>query len=436
MNDDFVKIAARLRNEFGGNVSFEDVQIIYMQKEQEQVLSNYTFPSHPGKDGIYRIYIEDTTKPTGRRQLSSSSLDGLKEKVYLAVKGKQRQLHRTFEEAYQAMNTERLELIKSKEKLASAQNTVGRMNCDFKRYMKDSDFCKLFISDITEFEIEALLKLNLKRYSLKKKAFMGLCSLVKQTFEFAVRNHWITNNPYLYVNLKKFENMLEPDTDIALRAYSEETLQNLMQLIHKHQIKYPKSIPAYAFELQLLIGLRRGEVAPLRWDESITENGFLIEKELITRQKAGTGEKESFLIVNHTKTYENRIFPYTNETRYFLEKLKKIHDLYYPKSPYLFPAENENGCITNRAVYRFYRRCLKKLNIETDPAITMGPHSFRRNAITDTVNLSNGDTHLAAKLYGNSPRTVDKNYYTGIDYKKAAEVIQKRAFYKQENTQK
>ncbi len=36
--------------------------------------------------------------------------------------------------------------------------------------------------------------------------------------------------------------------------------------------------------------------------------------------------------------------------------------------------------------------------------IMMGPHSFRRNAITDTVNATNGNFELASLLYGNSAK--------------------------------
>lgn len=34
----------------------------------------------------------------------------------------------------------------------------------------------------------------------------------------------------------------------------------------------------------------------------------------------------------------------------------------------------------------------------------MGSYSFRRNAITDTVNATNGNVELADQIYGNSPR--------------------------------
>ncbi len=56
----------------------------------------------------------------------------------------------------------------------------------------------------------------------------------------------------------------------------------------------------------------------------------------------------------------------------------------------------------------------------------MGTHSFRRNAITDTVNATNGNTELAARIYGNSPRVVRGNYFTGYDRETAVNAINTR----------
>ena len=43
------------------------------------------------------------------------------------------------------------------------------------------------------------------------------------------------------------------------------------------------------------------------------------------------------------------------------------------------------------------------------------PHSYRRIAITRTVNNSGGDIIMAAKLFGNSPNVINQHYYTGLD---------------------
>ena len=51
-------------------------------------------------------------------------------------------------------------------------------------------------------------------------------------------------------------------------------------------------------------------------------------------------------------------------------------------------------------------------------------HAFRRNAITQVINQSNGNILMASKLFGNTPAVIKQNYYTGIDLEKAKEVLE------------
>ena len=62
-----------------------------------------------------------------------------------------------------------------------------------------------------------------------------------------------------------------------------------------------------------------------------------------------------------------------------------MQDNYYPNSKYLFPADTDNGVITNRAVYFVYQGICEKLGIEISRDSVKGPHSFRRNAIFEVI---------------------------------------------------
>ena len=140
------------------------------------------------------------------------------------------------------------------------------------------------------------------------------------------------------------------------------------------------------------------------------------------------------LIADYTKTHKDRKFPVTDEIREFLVKLKAVHEKYGLKSKYLFPSDNENGIITNNAVYNLYRRICNKLSIPITREKMRGPHSFRRNGITDFVN-SGGNLLTASKLYGNTPKVAENNYYAGFDLKRAADIINKKNSGNHENGQ-
>ena len=58
---------------------------------------------------------------------------------------------------------------------------------------------------------------------------------------------------------------------------------------------------------------------------------------------------------------------------------------------FLFLANTKNKTITNMAVYGVYRRVCNKLGIPISKDLIRGPHSLRRNAITDVANATNGN---------------------------------------------
>ena len=90
----------------------------------------------------------------------------------------------------------------------------------------------------------------------------------------------------------------------------------------------------------------------------------------------------------------------------------------------MFPNPDKNAPITGNAIQ--YRNTCNRLGIEIDKTKSKGPHSFRRNAITDVVNSTNGNVTLAAALFGNSPEVIHKNYFTDIDYNAAKNALNKR----------
>ena len=181
---------------------------------------------------------------------------------------------------------------------------------------------------------------------------------------------------------------------------------------------------AYALELQILTGARRGEIPPLRRSD-VHDSHIEFKREQLSVRSHGN-VPEHCEIVEHTKTHTDRYYPRTEAINEFLRRLTASLNEFYPDSEYLFPADTKTGVIGNSAVYSFYRRICKKLGIKISKDEIKGTHSFRRNAITDTVNLSGGDVILASKLYGNSPEVIMQNYYTGIDQTKALSILNQR----------
>lgn len=404
------------KNHTGGTLSLEDLRKWYQKMEKEQILSSYTFPAKPSSDGYYHVYL---SAAGGRKQIKAKNLEKLKEKVYEYEKGVNGSCRKTFKDAFEAVLLEKTRYIKDPEKLISTMNTINVARSNYKRFFGDTEFENMHIDDITKVDIEKLCFTTLEQNDLKKKAFMNMRNILSSTFKLAYEQYWIIDNPYKRIDFKKFNDMLARDTAVHLRVHSTEDVERMLDFLHEKQSQKPGYIPAYALELQIIMGLRRGEVAPMMWSD-ISGNSIRISKEQITDKS-----NKDLVIVYHTKTYKDREFPITSDISDFIDRLKAACDRFYPASPYLFPDDSKkNGVISNKVVYRLYERMCKKLDIEISREFTRGPHSFRRNGITRICNASGGNIYLASVLYGNSPQSASRHYYTGIDLSEAKALLE------------
>lgn len=254
-------------------------------------------------------------------------------------------------------------------------------------------------------------------------------AILKAIFDLAYEQYWIADNTYKRLNFKKFSDLLVESVPVAERVHSDLEIKWMLDYIHATQVKKPRYLPAWALELQILTGTRRGEIPPLRWID-VKEDFLEISRTQIT-VKATKERKEYFAIVSHTKNYKSRKFPITDDLRDYLIRLRNIHMKYYSKSKFLFPADNENGVITNNVVYGYYRRMCKKLGIEQKHGVIKGTHSFRRNNITEVINATNGNIILASTIFGNTPKVAEKNYYVGTNLAVAKQALNERHFLNQ-----
>ncbi|MCR5452932.1 MAG: site-specific integrase [Lachnospiraceae bacterium] len=409
--------------EISVNLSNEGIRKLYETMLRDEALKDYTFPSKPSSDGYYHIYVADKTKKTGRRAVKAKTLNDLKNKVYEHEKGIHGRIKKTFRDAFELTQQEKMKLVKSGEKMISVQNTVKRNRSEYARYFGETSFEKKFVDEITKNDIESICYLNLTRYNLTPRAFMSMRSILRAVIKLSFNEYWINDNIYDRIDFNKYKDMLSKPAETAERVHSEENVERMLVFIHEHQRKYPKYLPSYALELQIAMGLRRGEVPPLMWKD-IRDDLVTISREQLTVKKSEDNPKEYFQIVNHTKNHKNRVFPVTTGIKDILIRLKKSHELNGIESEYLFPAKSDNGVITNNTVYNFYRRMCNTLGIPIQKDLIKGTHSFRRNAITKVVNNTGGNVVLASQLFGNSPDVALKHYFTKADEEQARKALE------------
>lgn len=396
----------------------------YEEAMKEEVLSKYTFPTKPSSDGFYHIYVPDSSKKSGRRQIKASTLEILRSKVYAFEKGIGGSAKKTFEEVFNLYLEDYAKCIKNEEKRYSANNTINRRRSEYKRYYKDSRFSSLYIDEITVKDIKDFLANALETHKMSKQVYFSMSGIIRVTFAFAADEGLIDTNVSILVDYKskRFFNMFVESKSIEERMWSDEEIEVFLLECRERQAQRKKNITSYALEFQILIGARRGEVCPLKWsDISVDQNGIKyieISKELLYIEPNASNPKGYEKIVSHTKTSLNRRVPVWKELDEFLERLWAVHTLYYPNSDFLFPGKQDEGCLGVRGVYNLFYRICKTHGYELDKYCSKGTHAFRRSFAKRIDN-----PEMAAKLLGNQPRILKKNYYDGLNMEKALEVL-------------
>lgn len=407
---------------------------IYKQAKKNYILSQIDFPKKPNYRGMYRIIV-----PCGdtKKYFTSKSLDVLKDKVYdFIISGCELSEASTMKEVFEKVCDNKLRYIKDEEKILSCKETIKRNRQQYDRFISGTFVENIMVSEITKKDLENLTELNLKKYDLKPKAFKSYRGLLKSIFKLAYEEYIIQDNVYERVDFDKFKNMLVSETDIRKRSHSPDEVDAIicyLKSLETTDRKMVKDYEAYhgyisihtilccfALELQIECGMRRGEVPPLRWDD-VKKDCLHINKMLQFQSDTNTCQ-----IVHHTKNYKNRIFPMTDNLKDILNRLRDFHKEYSITSEFLFPDEREDsGCINIRAVYRIYQKSCKHLGYELSHDFTKGTHSFRRNAITNFTNASNGNILLASEIYGNSEKCATDNYYIGANLVEALKILSK-----------
>lgn len=387
---------------------------------RDELLSEYDFDTlKPDAKGVYRIWVPDPKVPSGKKRLYAKNIDNLKEKVYQHLKGvpgsKANQTFKyVFEEAqrYELTNT-------TPERQISRNNTVARNNAFYKRFFDGTDFEKIPISLISVRDLDTFIRETMKKFRFTKSSRNALRTIINLVFKRALYMEWIPDNIAAKIIWKDYDRFLCSTAPISKRAFTDEEIGKMIKQDRERQEKDPSFITPYAHEFQTITAFRRGEICPLRWEDVDFERGTIYVHQEQLEDRLNNHE---LYIADYTKTHKDREYPIADQEEAFLRKLWRVHEQYYPNSPFLFPADTPNGCITCQAVMGYHRRLCEGLDIPMSNEYRRGPHAFRRTRITDVVNATGGNMMLAAQMYGNSPETIRNNYYTqdSIEKQRAA----------------
>lgn len=260
--------------------------------------------------------------------------------------------------------------------------------------IKQSNIGNLNIKDITSDDIQEFLNNN---KNLSNSYIKKLYEQFNQTYEYALRNKYINENP-MYDVIKPTSN--KKDKEVRALTITEE--KELSDYLLSTTLKNDRLKNIYL--IQMYMGLRIGEVLALN------KNDIDINKQLIfVNRTLTTGKNDEVILGDTTKTYAgNRSIPIPNFLINILKEQLEISE--FNKDNFLFLNDNENFIRDSTCNSNLKRILKNKLNwsIEGISTHTLR-HTFATRCIESGVNAV-----VLQRLMGHTDISITLNTYTSV----------------------
>ena len=388
-----------------GKLNIDDVRQSMMNMERQKILEAHPYKIWQGKDGKWRTYLPDDTKPHGRRLVKKVTQEKLQDeiiKVYHEPDTEQEQPV-VFRDMY-------LHWLEFQTTMVGSPNTLYKYKTDYRRFFEGRELEKMPVADLNEEIIKSYIMGLVKELNLNQRSCKALCGYIKNTLQSAKVNKVISENPFDNISNKIFYKYCKKKVAKAGdRTVSGSQMELLNEQFEKDHQKKPNYIPTYAVQMASLTGLRAGELSALEWTDLDTENQVIIIRK---SEKQNRETKEFF--IDSTKNGEERFMPLTEPVIILLERIYQVEKEYGYLSSYIF--SGEKGRIHAPVISSCAKNKCKQIGIPYKSI-----HSYRRT-FSSKLKCNGVSTTIVSSVMGHTEE-VNEHYYT-YD---VSELNQKRA---------
>ena len=374
-----------------GIIELGRVQAMCMTLKREKVkaLHKYSIksPSNEGDRWRTNYTDKDGKRKTLRAQTEEQLLDKLIP-LYLEDENLNR---KTFHDLFD-------EWILYKEQVTNSPNTIIRHRQHYNKYLSTSELDKQKLSNIDELLLETECNRIVKDFALSRKEWTNVKTILNGMYEYARRMKYLAENPLHNIRITvKFRQTLKKTG--KTQTYNTKEVAAISEYL---DAKYAETgdIAFMAVRLNIMMGLRVGELVALKWSD-IEDIQIHIVREEIRDQRNNTVHVEE-----HTKTFTDRYV-------YLVPKAVEILDKLPHEGEYIFM---RNG---NRLTSRQINYVLEKY-AERNGVKTKSSHKLRKTYASmcsakgvpiDFIREQLGHSSLATTLgYIYNPLTEEETY--------------------------
>lgn len=257
-----------------------------------------------------------------------------------------------------------------------------------------------YICNLTPVDVEGYIRF-LRKEGLKPQTIRGHVAFIGATLKKAVKNGYIIKNPVDGIDMPK----MKPEDKKTWNSSKLQKYKTLCSAVKENPDKVTQTI----FYLGMVLGLRRGEMLGLKWENVDLKTGAV-------RIVNNRVPLESEMIDKNPKTYTSRRLLCAGEHLLtFLVGLKKWQEKYIGKGcEYVITNPRTKKPPTAMAVYTSFKKFLKENGAE-EWTIHDLRHAY------GTLAYKGGEDILSVShSMGHSSTTVTIRYYTHLDETESA----------------
>ena len=265
------------------------------------------------------------------------------------------------------------------------KNSIRKEQRLWDTYLKDSKIAQMSLAKL---DVETLKKWEhdiIKQYSMKRKYFNSISTLLNSLFDYACDLNYIVFNPH--TKIKFASKVFEPTTKRASRDEVFSLEERNKVVYHATQdAKDAKSALPLAIPILFGTGLRTGELCALQYGD--IEDGYLhIQRMMIEDEESHTYnniiELGKYNVVPYTKGRHedgNRFIPLTSQMQEYFRQIKELNaSKGFDTSPNAFVFMRATNLAANtRAFDSRLRKYCRKANMK----VMKSQHDIRRTFIS------------------------------------------------------
>lgn len=367
------------------------IDLSYVQEKIEmtkrkQMLGKHQYEIWQGKDEAWYTYIPD--KEMGRKLKRRTCRKKLEDDIiayYVAIEE-----NPFISDLFERWNNERYENGEI------GKNSYTKYGNDFKRFFqKDDSLCEVPMKEITEAELLAFIKLNIKRYNLTRKSYASLRTLIIGVFKYAKMNRMTDISISIFFSDLQLSNNLfkKNRKDPSSQVFNDEETFQLTNYLRENQ-----TIHNLGLLLLFETGMRVGEMCVLK-PENITKDGIIINSTEIYYKDPET-KKTVFEVKNTPKMgADERTIIIPEHTRAIIKRIRLLN----PFGEYLFMKDGKRINST-RFNYHLYKAC-REVGIPE-----RSTHKIRKTYASKLIDADVEEAIIRAQM-GHTDIKTTKDYY-------------------------